>query len=279
MIRRISRPPKDRLRPTEYTYGSQKFSKPMSELVKKCAKVLSLVQKHEFSVPFLKPVDYVALNIPDYPLIVKEPMDLSRVHKKLHTGMYINPMQFAGDIRKIWSNAILYNPKSSPIYEMTIVMADFFEKLFKPVEENPFTDNQNEYLQKRVSKLDKKMEDIVNFAGSGGDGSGMMDKPMTLDEKKILALHIKGLQPEHYPGIRDIVCQSRGESNDKNEIEFDISKLSTQTLRKLERFVKTKLMMIKMNKKIATRKELKLKAENDIVPEQIVEVNIIYAGN
>lgn len=237
----------------------------MSELVKKCAKVLTQIQKHEFAGPFLKPVDHVALNIPDYPLIVKEPMDLSKVHKKLHTGLYSNPIQFATDMRKIWSNAILYNPKSSPIYEMTLVMADLFEKLFKPVEENPFIDNQNEYLQKRVSKLDKKMEEIVNYAGFGDQSSGLMDKPMTLEEKKILALNIKALQPEHYPGIRDIICQSRGESNDKNEIEFDISKLPTQTLRKLDRFVKSKLMMLKMNKKIAARKELKLKAEHDIL--------------
>lgn len=239
----------------------------MSELVKKCTKVLGLLQKHEYAGPFLKPVDHVALNIPDYPLIVKEPMDLSRVHKKLHSGMYTNPMQFAADVRRIWANAILYNPKASPIYEMTVVMADYFETLFKPVEENPFADQNNEYLQKRVSKLDKKMEDIRNYSGTGLDGNGYMDIPMTLEEKKILALHIKGLQPEHFPGVRDIVCQSRGESTDKNEIEFDICKLPTQTLRKLERFVKSKLMMIKMNKKLAARKEMKLKSEHDVVPE------------
>ena len=182
----------------------------MSELVKKCAKVLTQLQKHEFAVPFLKPVDHVALNIPDYPLIVKEPMDLSRVHKKLHTGMYSNPMQFAADIRKIWANAVLYNPKTSPIHEMTLVMADFFEEIFKPVEENPFIDQTNEYLQKRVVKLDKKMEDLRIYSGSGPDSSGLMDKPMTLEEKKILALHIKGLQPEHFPGVRDIVCAEKG---------------------------------------------------------------------
>lgn len=272
VVRRISRPPKDRLRPTEYTYGTQKFSKPMSDLVKKCAKVLSQVQKHDFAGPFLKPVDHVALNIPDYPLIVKEPMDLSRVHKKLHSGMYSNPMQFAGDMRKIWANAILYNPKSSPIYEMTLVMADFFESLFKPVEENPFTDQNNEYLQKRVSKLDKKMEDIRMHAASALDGTGAMDKPMTVEEKKLLALHIKGLQPEHYPGVRDIVCEGRTDIANKDEIEFDISMLPTLTLRKLERFVKSKLMMIKMNKKIAARREMKLKAEHDIMPE-IDQVN------
>ena len=276
-MRRISRPPKDRLRPTEYTYGTAKFSKPMSELVKKCAKVLAQVQKHEFAGPFLKPVDHVALNIPDYPIIVKEPMDLSRVHKKLHSGMYSNPMQFASDIRRIWTNAILYNPKASPIYEMTVVMADFFDTLFKLVEENPFIDQNNEYLQKRVSKLDKKIEEVRNYCGTGLDGNGYMDTPMTLEEKKILALHIKGLQAEHFPGVRDIVCQSRGETNHKNEIEFDICKLPTQTLRKLERFVKSKLMMIKMNKKLVARKEMKLKAEHDVVPEPLAMVYYFYA--
>ena len=58
LIKRPSRPSKDRLRPTEYSYGVPKFTKNISELVKKCQKVLQQVQKHKYSQPFLKPVDY-----------------------------------------------------------------------------------------------------------------------------------------------------------------------------------------------------------------------------
>jgi len=264
-VRRISRPPKDRLRPTEYAYGTQKFPKPISDLIKKCTKVLSQIQKHQFSVPFLKPVDYVALNLPDYPLIVKEPMDLSKVEKKLRSGAYSTPMQFAADVRKIWSNAILYNPKTNPIYDMTIAISEFFEEIFKPVEENPFPDQNNEYLNKRVGKLEKKLNEMVNFSsgGRGSEQSEYLDTPMSLEDKKALTFSIKSLQPCDLLGIRLIVCEANPELRNHKEITFDIAKLETKVLRKIERYVKSKLMLVKMNKKIAAKKEQKLKAEHD----------------
>ena len=48
----------------------------MSDELKKCWRILKQLQKHESAYPFLVPVDPVLLEIPDYPEIVKEPMDL-----------------------------------------------------------------------------------------------------------------------------------------------------------------------------------------------------------
>ena len=42
----------------------------------RCAAVLAALQKHECALIFSEAVDHVALNIPDYPEIVKRPMDL-----------------------------------------------------------------------------------------------------------------------------------------------------------------------------------------------------------
>ena len=77
-------------------------------------------------------------------------MDLSKVDKKLRSGSYMNPMQFANDVRKIWANAILYNPKNNPIHNMAIEIGKYFEKIFKPIEENPFTDGGNEFMIEKV---------------------------------------------------------------------------------------------------------------------------------
>ncbi|CAF3297487.1 unnamed protein product [Rotaria sp. Silwood2] len=49
------------------------------------------------SYPFRQPVDPVALNILDYPTIVKHPIDISTMHNKLLRGEYKNPLQFCDD--------------------------------------------------------------------------------------------------------------------------------------------------------------------------------------
>ncbi|CAF4535230.1 unnamed protein product, partial [Rotaria sp. Silwood2] len=46
----------------------------------------------EESCAFRQPVDPVALNIPDYPMIIKHPMDISTMHNKLLRGEYKDPL-------------------------------------------------------------------------------------------------------------------------------------------------------------------------------------------
>ena|SRR3990167_164580 len=185
------RPPRihsNRFRPAEISYGPPKYSKNVSDLVKKCFKVLSQLQKHQYSRPFLKPVDPDAEGIPDYFDIVKEPMDLSKVDKRLRSGSYVNPMQFAADVRKIWSNAILYNPRKSAIYRMTVQISDFFEQIYKPVEENPFAEPPNEYLLSRVLKIEQKLDEIKNGYSNPEE---YLNRPMRLDDKLKLAKALK----------------------------------------------------------------------------------------
>lgn len=162
----------------------------MSEQLKRCQKVLQQLQKHRAAGPFLAPVDPIAQGCPDYPTIVKEPMDLSTVEKKLRNGLYPTPQLFAIDVRKIWANAILYNPKNNPVYEQTRVMMDFFDKVYKEVEDVPFIETGNEQLQKKVVKVEKKIDDIKS-KGSYMD-TEYQDRPMSLDEKKQLTQRIKG---------------------------------------------------------------------------------------
>lgn len=80
--------------------------------------MMGLLRKHKYAGPFQEAVDPYALNIPDYFDIIKEPMDLTTVEKNLKDGQYQNMLQFANDVRKIWHNAMLYNPQGSDIHVM-----------------------------------------------------------------------------------------------------------------------------------------------------------------
>jgi len=68
------------------------------------------------SIPFRQPVDPQALGIPDYPTIVKKPMDLSTIKKKLDTEKYSDPWEYVDDVWMMFDNAWLYNRKTSRVY-------------------------------------------------------------------------------------------------------------------------------------------------------------------
>lgn len=68
------------------------------------------------SLPFRQPVDPQVLQIPDYFDIVKRPMDLSTIKKKLDMGQYSDPWQYVEDVWLMFDNAWLYNRKTSRVY-------------------------------------------------------------------------------------------------------------------------------------------------------------------
>ena len=49
---------------------------------------LSAMMKHNHSWPFIKPVDTIKLGLPDYHKLIKQPMDLATVKKRLENNYY-----------------------------------------------------------------------------------------------------------------------------------------------------------------------------------------------
>jgi len=75
--------------------SSMKNLKSSNEGLRKAFKIVMILKKNTNGEPFLRPVDPIALNIPDYPSIIKEPMDLGTVEKNLLNGFYKTHMEFA----------------------------------------------------------------------------------------------------------------------------------------------------------------------------------------
>lgn len=81
----------------------------------------------EFMFPFLVPVDWVTLKIPDYPKIIRNPMDVGTIKKKLDDDKYENASQFESDVRQIIWNCLTFNPPGTPVYLMGRRMEQLFE--------------------------------------------------------------------------------------------------------------------------------------------------------
>ncbi|KAL6659517.1 hypothetical protein ACP70R_003557 [Stipagrostis hirtigluma subsp. patula] len=112
-------------------------------LFKQCANLLKFLMTHNWSGPFLAPVDVVKLNLPDYFDIVKEPMDLGTIQKKLNAGMYSTPRDFAADVRLTFSNAMAYNPVNNDVHVMAKTLNKTFEARWR-------------FIEKKLSQSDEK---------------------------------------------------------------------------------------------------------------------------
>lgn len=106
-----------------------------------CLEILEHVKCHSKAGPFMEPVDYVALDIPTYPEVIKRPMDLGTMAKKLDSGEYGNlpPPQasdsaavdairimvyglFLSDLCLIFDNCMAFNHEKDWIYKQAAVL-------------------------------------------------------------------------------------------------------------------------------------------------------------
>ena len=80
------------------------------------------------SIPFREPVNPELLGLPDYFNVVKKPMDLSTIKKKLDDGTYSNPQEYVDDMWLMFNNAWLYNKKTSKVYKCCTKLSEIFSQ-------------------------------------------------------------------------------------------------------------------------------------------------------
>jgi len=92
--------------------------------------ILRALQSHACSKPFRVPVDYVALNLPHYPTIITQPMDLATVSSNFERGRYATVADLRRDIDLIWQNAIDFNGPTSWIGVLATTLREITEHEF-----------------------------------------------------------------------------------------------------------------------------------------------------
>uniref|UniRef100_A0A673GGG3 Bromodomain testis-specific protein-like n=1 Tax=Sinocyclocheilus rhinocerous TaxID=307959 RepID=A0A673GGG3_9TELE len=99
--------------------------------------VIKSLWRHQFSWPFRQPVDAVRLNLPDYYTIIKNPMDLSTIKKRLDNNYYWKAMECIEDFNTMFTNCYVYNRPGDDIVRMAQALEKhFLEKMAKmPPEE------------------------------------------------------------------------------------------------------------------------------------------------
>lgn len=123
----------------------------IAEQLKFCEKVLKdLHQKQHYPIahPFYEPVgmyhrrycpsaacllssDPFRMGIPEYTKVVKKPMDLSTMKRKLDGNEYITAEKFRDDFRLMIKNCLTFNPPGNPVHEAGKALQQLFEEKWK----------------------------------------------------------------------------------------------------------------------------------------------------
>uniref|UniRef100_A0A915AHH8 Bromodomain-containing protein 2 n=1 Tax=Parascaris univalens TaxID=6257 RepID=A0A915AHH8_PARUN len=138
--RESGRPPKKPNYFIDYNQLKPRFKGKWTEQMKYCQRIISeLFSKKckSFTWPFLEPVDVEGLKLHDYYDIVKQPMDLGTIRRKMEAKQYASPEEMREDLLLVCENCFKYNPPSDPVHQHGKTLQKYFEEKWRQMPEEP----------------------------------------------------------------------------------------------------------------------------------------------
>ncbi|XP_016932630.4 bromodomain-containing protein 3 [Drosophila suzukii] len=115
--------------------------------------------RNRLSVYFREPVDTVALNVPDYHKMIKHPMDLNTIKKRLNNNYYWQADEALQDLKLIFDNCLFYNSEKTEVYQAGKQLKNIFYSRLALI------DLSNEYelppkMEKRKRKAAESLDSV-----------------------------------------------------------------------------------------------------------------------
>ncbi|KAI3763208.1 hypothetical protein L1987_53661 [Smallanthus sonchifolius] len=252
-------------------------------LMKQCDTVLNRLMAHNYGWVFNTPVDVVALKIPDYYTVIKHPMDLGTVKKKLNSGKYVDPWGFAADVRLTFTNAMTYNPRGNDVHLMAETLSKFFEVRWKPIEKklsvvtDTLVPTRRNVLEAETATLMPPLKKKRTASFGNEIKQGPVKKTISVAEKQKLSSELEESLPELPEIIIDFLKESssNGNATVDDEIEIDMDALSDETLFKLRQLLDD--FLVDKQKNMVKAETCEIEIHNESGPSnssmQTVKVN------
>ncbi|KAM9239285.1 bromodomain testis-specific protein [Leptosomus discolor] len=145
--------------------------------------VMNAMWRHHLSWPFQQPVDAAALNLPDYYSIIKKPMDLGTIKKRLEHNYYTKAAECIDDFKTMFLNCYTYNKPGDDI----VIMAQELEKVFvqKTAEMPP--EERLVILNKEKKKEKKPKESQQPIPGTSNEQSTKQKQAESSEQPPVTA--------------------------------------------------------------------------------------------
>jgi bromodomain-containing factor 1 len=205
-----------------------------------CRHVLRQVQQSPQAYPFLQAVDWKTLGIPDYPKIIKQPMDIGTIEKNLTSYLYSSLDEFASDMRLVFKNAKRYNLEGSDIHKMASDLEMQYEYHWKDMERSKGTKRAEPDSSSNQHTAPLNMQEPTSHLAS--HTSSVRDSGVSDDERRKLGNKINVLTGEQLGQLIDLVrdeCPKSYEQFSEEECEIDIDALDRNNFDRLLTFVES----------------------------------------
>ncbi|NWY26267.1 BRDT protein, partial [Pheucticus melanocephalus] len=148
--------------------------------------VMRALWRHNFSWPFHQPVDAAALNLPDYYTIIKKPMDLGTIKKRLEHNYYTKAAECIEDFKTMFWNCYMYNKPGDDI----VFMAEELEKVFMqkiahmPPEEQPVSLKKGKRKGKKAEETWQPNPGISNEQSTNEKQAESNEQPPAMTQER-----------------------------------------------------------------------------------------------
>lgn len=202
------------------------------EQLKFCSRLIQEMYKKQhwqIAAPFYEPVDWNKLDIPSYPKIIKKPMDLLTMKKKLDNHQYSDALKFYADFKLMIRNCFTFNPPGTPVNNAGQALAALFEEKWAALpplrevqsdndDDDDESDEDDDTINALTSQLESVKSDLAahlkkksrkkedkkrkvpsqpkasgsgSKAYNGGGGSSKKKKPRVTDADEVLSFDQK----------------------------------------------------------------------------------------
>ncbi|KAM6454383.1 bromodomain testis-specific protein isoform 2-T5 [Liasis olivaceus] len=236
-----------------------------TEPLEYCNKILieMLSKQHAaYAWPFYNPVDITALGLEEYHNIIKCPMDLGTIKKKMDNYEYKDTQEFAADIRLMFMNCYRYNSPDHEVVSMARKLQDVFEMQFARIPDEPVSGRP--LLHSTTKSTTSVSSDSSSNVSSDEGSEKEQAKRLEELQEQLKAVHqqLQALAKTNLPRLRK---RKKGKSKKEKSRSKMKTKSGTQKSRKMKQMkkLKKKMSLNIHSKKIKQQKELVFKSEDE----------------